>query len=158
MDWEFEIKNDAKGFTVMPLTHSDETSNSLNWASIAEAIAFKRDLFCVDQVCIVFCSNDGFELEVNEGMKGWNELCQVLPIYLPRTPAWEEWFMQITTRAFELNSILLFRKRLGDEEIGSCNVPVDPELDRLARRTRSLSGCISQADEGLKDYIDHSNT
>ena len=32
---------------------------------------------------------------------------------------------------------------------------VDPALDRLAPRTRSLAGCISQTDDGLEDYIDH---
>ncbi len=88
MDWEFEIKHDANGFTVIPLTDSDGTPTDLNWVSIAEAIAFKRDLFCVDRVCIVFRSTDGFELEVHEEMKGWIELCQVLPNYLPGTTAW----------------------------------------------------------------------
>lgn len=31
----------------------------------------------------------------------------------------------------------------------------DPVMDRLAPRTRSLAGCISQTDDGMEDYIDH---
>lgn len=108
-DWDFEITHDSKGFTVVPLSDLGGTPIYQNWASITEAIAFKRDLLCVDQVCIVFRSTDGYELEVHEEMKGWRELCEVLPNYLPGTPAWESWFMKITTPAFELNPTPLFR-------------------------------------------------
>ena len=31
----------------------------------------------------------------------------------------------------------------------------EPELDRLAPRTRRLAGCIPQADSDMENYIDH---
>jgi hypothetical protein len=31
----------------------------------------------------------------------------------------------------------------------------EPDLERLAPRTRRLAGCIPQTDSGMEDYIDH---
>lgn len=108
-DWDHEIFLNAKGFTIAPLSNSSESPITVEWSSVLEATAFKRDLFSTDRVCIAFRLVDDSEIEAHEEMKGWSELCEALPAYLPGAPAWTEWFMEITTPAFELNPTPLFR-------------------------------------------------
>lgn len=109
-DWDFEIRLDPAGFAVVPIKNAAGSPTSLTWDSIVEATAFKRDLFSTDRVCIAFHSSNGSGVEVHEEMKGWSELCEALPVHLPGSPAWTDWFMKITTPAFELNPTLLFRR------------------------------------------------
>jgi hypothetical protein len=109
-DWDFEIKLDSTGFAVASLKNGLGSMISINWDSIVEATAFKRDLWTTDRVCIAFHSSDGPGVEVHEEMKGWVELCEALPEHLPGSPQWSDWFMKITTPAFELNPTLLFRR------------------------------------------------
>jgi len=109
-DWDFEIALDPKGFAVVPLTGSDGSPIFVKWDAITDAIAFKRDLFSTDQVCIAFRLSDSSEFEVHEEMKGWSELCEAIPNHLPGSPPWTDWYMEITTPAFELNPTPLFRR------------------------------------------------
>lgn len=109
-EWDHEISLSSKAFTIVPLSDSSESPVSIEWSSVVEASAFKRDLFSTDRVCIAFRLTDDCEIEVHEEMKGWIELCDALPSNLPGAAAWTEWFMEITTPAFELNPTPLFRR------------------------------------------------
>ena len=110
-EWDHEIALGSNGFKVTPLAASSESSISLEWDSVVQAMAYKRDLFSTDQVCIAFRLNDESEIEVHEEMKGWTELCDALPNHLPGAPPWTDWFMKITTPAFELNTTPLFSRK-----------------------------------------------
>lgn len=109
-DWDHEVSLQSKGFSIRALSESSESAIDVDWDSVVEATAFKRDLFSTDRVCIVFRLVDDSEVEAHEEMKGWTELCEVLPASLLGAPAWTEWFMEITTPAFELNPTPLFRR------------------------------------------------
>lgn len=109
-DWDHEISLNAKGFTIAPFADSSASPISLEWPSVVEATAFKRDLWSTDRVCIAFRMVDDSEVEAHEEMKGWSELCEALPANLPGAPSWTDWFMEITTPAFELNPTPLFRR------------------------------------------------
>jgi hypothetical protein len=109
-EWDHEISLGSKGFKVTPLSESSETPVSLEWDSVVEATAFKRDLFSTDRVCIAFRLIDESEVEVHEEMMGWCVLCDVLPNHLPGAPPWTDWFMKITTPAFERNPTPLFSR------------------------------------------------
>lgn len=77
------------------------------------ATAFKRDLWSTDRLCIAFRLGDEMFVEVHEEMKGWDALCEALPLNLPGALAWGEWFMDITTPAFEPNFTPLFERTTG---------------------------------------------
>lgn len=109
-EWDHEISPGTKGFTITPISDSSESPISLEWDSVVEAIAFKRDLFSTDRVCIVFRLTSGSEVEVHEEMKGWVALCDALPSNLSGSPALTAWFMEITTPAFAPNPTLLFHR------------------------------------------------
>lgn len=95
-------------FEITLLGDSALPANTVAWSSIIEATAFKIDLFAYDQVCISFRLDDSSETEVDEEMKGWSELIDLLPVYLPGAPSWEDWFMEITVPAFQTNPVCLF--------------------------------------------------
>lgn len=109
-DWDHELCLDGKGFTIVSLSDPSESPIAVEWSSVLEATAFKRDLWSTDRVCIEFRLVDDSEVEVHEEMKGWSELCEALPSNLTGAPAWTDWFMEITTPAFELNPTPLFRR------------------------------------------------
>lgn len=108
----YEIKHNPKGINVSFLTIENESgSNSIFWKNVEKVTTFKRDLFTVDMICIQFHLNDGIVFEINEEMKGWDELTKLLPEYLPGCKKWEEWFMNVVSPAFETNLATIYLRK-----------------------------------------------
>lgn len=55
----------------------------LDWADVTRAMAYKRDLFAFDVVCLLFELADGRRIELDEELGGWEQLLEVLPSALP---------------------------------------------------------------------------
>ena len=108
--WDYEISLQSKGFTISPLSESSGSSITIEWSTVVEATAFKRDLFTTDRVCIAFRITGYSEVEVHEEMKGWVELCESLHTNLPGVPVWTDWYMEITTPAFKSKPTPLLRR------------------------------------------------
>lgn len=98
------------GFTITTLNAPVREIVTVSWDAVTDATAYKRDLWSTDQVCIAFNLLDGTVTEAHEEMKGWLDLCSAMPECLPGAPRWEEWFMNITTPAFEANMTPLFHR------------------------------------------------
>lgn len=75
----------------------------LDWDSIVDVQAFKRDLWAVDCICLEFRATDKSVMEVNEEMAGWQELLELLPARLSGFPVFEDWFVHAAHPAFETN-------------------------------------------------------
>ncbi len=54
----------------------------LRWADVERAVAFKRDLWAVDLVCLELEAK-GLVLEIDEEMEGWQDVLAALPERLP---------------------------------------------------------------------------
>ena len=80
------------------------------WNEINGAVAYKRDCFAYDLLCIAFSTPDG-SFETNEDMEGWKTLIEMLPIYLPGTPRSEEWWEKVVQPPFATNATTLFTKK-----------------------------------------------
>ena len=85
---------------------SAETTH-LNWNEINGAVAYKRDIFSMDLLCVGFSTPDG-SIEINEEMDGWSALTETLPAYLPGTPKPKEWMDKVIHPAFAANPTILF--------------------------------------------------
>jgi hypothetical protein len=87
-----------------------KTSRMAYWADVFHVVAFKRDLFHVDLICMEIQDRLNSSIEVDEEMEGWKELVANLPEYLPGFPKFEEWFLRVATPAFETCPTELYRR------------------------------------------------
>jgi hypothetical protein len=114
-DYHFGISFDSAGFVVTALKKTSGKPISMTWSEIVRIVAFKRDLFSTDCVCLMMLRHDNMGVEVDEEMKGWSEFTQTLPIYLPGCKPWSGWFMEITTPAFAPNETEIFSRHAKQE-------------------------------------------
>jgi hypothetical protein len=97
-----EIRCHEAGFTVCatesePL-HSLPVS-TLRWDDVNAVIAYKRDIFAFDLICLGFGTANG-SIEVNEQMHGWSHLIEELPLRLPGTPPFSDWWERVAQPPF----------------------------------------------------------
>ena len=110
----YNLTHDANTMTVSLLTIENETGQDiLQWRDVIRVEAFKRDLYVVDQICLLFIKTDGFGLEINEEMSGFGELVQYLPTYLPGCQTFGEWYLPVAIPAFELNLTVIYERPSG---------------------------------------------
>ena len=72
---------------------------TFRWENVIRILAFKRDLFAIDQICLVFGLSDDTSVETNEEMIGFAQLIQELPrrfVGMDR-----EWFDKVAQPPFE---------------------------------------------------------
>jgi hypothetical protein len=79
-----------------------ERTITFTWQEVTQVMVFKRDIFSVDLICMVFELNGKETIEVNEEMKGWKTLVEAVPIYLPGALTQGEWWEKVAWPAFEL--------------------------------------------------------
>ncbi|MFO0812521.1 MAG: hypothetical protein U0796_04850 [Gemmatales bacterium] len=101
---------DAAGITVTRKRPASEPAYFVAWSNIVRVVAFKRDLFTVDCICLAFAMADGMTTEVNEEMEGWEALAEALPEYLPGSKIWSECFSQVAFPAFATNETVMFER------------------------------------------------
>ena len=80
------------------------------WRDTVLVKAFKRDLYAVDLICLVFLSKDDKAVELNEEMDGWESLVEKLPEYLPGCQKFEEWFSLVAFPAFKTNITPIYQR------------------------------------------------
>ena len=79
----------------------------ISWNKITKIIAFKRDLYVVDTICLVIEINDIF-YEINEEMNGFSDLFGFMEKILSVSP---RWYIDIMTPAFEANMKVIYEKK-----------------------------------------------
>jgi hypothetical protein len=79
----------------------------VKWSEVNGIVAFKRDLYSVDLICMGFTTAEG-SVEVNEEMEGWEALTDALPLYLPGTPSPADWWNGVVQPPFAANPTILF--------------------------------------------------
>jgi hypothetical protein len=106
-----KITFNSTSFAVTP--HKAVRANSLSmlWSEVCSAVAFKRDEFIVDCICLFLAREDGTGVETDEEMEGWTEFTAALPTYLPGCRLWEEWFWKVVSPAFAPNPTEIFRRK-----------------------------------------------
>jgi hypothetical protein len=80
----------------------------LGWADIDKVVAYKRDCYLVDQICLEFLTVAGDSVMITEETNDWKELACALPKFLPGFPVFEAWFSNIAFPPFEGNLAILY--------------------------------------------------
>lgn len=88
----------------------DPTTCVAHWADVFRVVAFKRDVFSADLICMEIQDRVGSSIEINEQMEGWKELVAMLPEYLPEFPQFEQWFLRVAQPPFRPCPTELYRR------------------------------------------------
>ena len=99
---------DSSGFVLADHRLHPGADLRLSWQEISRIVAYKRDVFAYDRVCMFVGRADGSGIEVNEEMDGWKALCQALPQVLPGCKSFDDWFRTATFPAFAMNKTELY--------------------------------------------------
>lgn len=104
------IQFDQTGMTVTA-RHADgsESKTELKWNEVNGVVAYKRDCFTVDLICLGFTTPDG-GVELNEEMDGWEALIDAVPSLVPGTTPKEEWWDKVVDLPFAANPTVLFSR------------------------------------------------
>ncbi len=94
---------------------SSEVTNNLcpiwPWGEVEKVLAFKRDNFSKDEICLLFVCERDQCLEVTEEDQGYRQVgslnCEI--ICLASRPS-EEWFMNVAFPAFKTNTRMLWER------------------------------------------------
>jgi hypothetical protein len=81
------------------------------WEAVARVVAYKRDLYIYDLVCVAFEFADGTAFEIHEEMMGWQDLIDSLCQRLPGCAPFDEWWPKVASPAFETNETTLFDRQ-----------------------------------------------
>jgi hypothetical protein len=90
-----QIQCDPAGFAVSatesepPHALFSPPVSSLKWDEVNAVVAYKRDVFAFDLVCLGFGTANG-AIEVNEEMPGWSQLVEDIPLRLPGMPPFSD--------------------------------------------------------------------
>ena len=85
------------------------SATSLKWSAVTEVVAYKRDVFAFDLICLAFDTSDG-SLEINEEMPGWSQLVGRLPSLIPGMPKFSEWWERVAQPPFAPCVTTLFKR------------------------------------------------
>ena len=105
---EFAITFDSTGFVLADHRLNPGADLRLSWQEIGRIVAYKRDLFAYDRLCMFVARADGSGIEVNEEMDGWKALCEALPQVLPGCKSFDDWFQAVAFPAFATNKTELY--------------------------------------------------
>lgn len=104
---EIELKENLFGiFRLWAAVRGDSGTKTLQktcWTDIKSVYVFKTDAYTVDVICMGFLLNSGESFEINEHTRGWENLIENLPTYLPGCKSFHEWFTEVAFPAFETN-------------------------------------------------------
>jgi hypothetical protein len=108
-DYKLEIVFGDKEFWVVSLMDGKK-SPSIKWNEVEKAVAFKRDLWAVDQICVFISRSDNTGIELDEEMKNWSEFIDALPKFLPNCKPSAAWFLDVAFPAFAENFTELYNR------------------------------------------------
>jgi len=106
---------------------SGEKSPCILWSEITKVLAFKRDQFTVDQICVFLTKADDTGLECDEDSNNWENFIKSLPAYLPTCKSMESWHREVMLPPFETKMTELYCRHPAAQ---SCQAGGLPEISR----------------------------
>ena len=107
-DYEDEVNFDATGFQWRSLKDTKVAPVQFAWVDVRRVIAFKIDMFTYDEIRLRFLKSEDNGFEISEAAKGWSELTEALPLFLPGCKPLADWIWTVTNPAFARNETPIF--------------------------------------------------
>jgi hypothetical protein len=102
---ELRIATGAEGIRLAP---ASGPVSVIPWERISRVVAFKRDLYSHDLLCLLIEHDGKSVTEVSEDMPGFTELARELPQHLPSAKPYAHWFAEAAFPAFKTSSTNVF--------------------------------------------------
>ena len=115
---KLSVTFDSVGLVVNDLRLTSVDGVRLLWPDVCRVVAYKRDLFTYDCLCLFVARADGTGVELNEDMAAWESFCAALPRFLPGCTPIEKWFSLVAFPAFATNVTELYAHTAGSENQG----------------------------------------
>ena len=112
-DWWWQVRAGRKvRFIVCGDSGVSVDQASIAWDDIGAVLAYKRDCYAYDLICVGLVDRDGHVLaEISEQDAGYKDLVRELPIHLSGCLTLDEWFMKVAFPAFETQATQLYRRQ-----------------------------------------------
>jgi hypothetical protein len=94
---------------VVSTSGSRQPNEALSWGEVDTVIAYKRDLYAMDLICLAFGTSEG-AIEVHEEMQGWPQLVEQLPSRLADMPPLSDWWERVAKPPFALSATTLYKR------------------------------------------------
>jgi hypothetical protein len=96
----------------------DEDGIILPWKEVTRVVAYRRDMYVSDLLCLAV-EFDGLKtVEIDETMQGWQEFMTALPSYLTGSRGAEEFFLSLIASPDKNDSVVVFtRKEIQAQEL-----------------------------------------
>ncbi len=82
----------------------------ITWHSIRRIVAFKRDIYSRDLICMLLELSSDAVVELDESMVGWNAFLDALPLSIPGACNADEWLRRVSFPAFETTPVEIYCK------------------------------------------------
>ena len=100
------VQLEEAGLTV---SRGDEILFGVNWSDVREVVAFKRDQFVVDSICVGFRVDETDQyFEVSEDFANFEALLEALPRAFPGIQP--DWYGSVMLPVFETNWMTIWGK------------------------------------------------
>jgi hypothetical protein len=97
------------GFQLHPIDQQDRPPTCFKWREITTVLAYKRDCFAVDLICLAIADAVTF-LEINEEDAGWDAFIRALENNLPGSVPVDTWWPAVAKPPFETSQTTIYRK------------------------------------------------
>jgi hypothetical protein len=105
------VSFDDEGINQTDWRGSEHTPSRVNWAEVAKVVAYKRDCYAYDLICIAIAdASDVIRIELDEHSEGYQALMDALPNQLPGCLAPNQWWERVAQPPFETSWTELYRR------------------------------------------------
>ncbi|SCX77819.1 hypothetical protein [Nitrosospira sp. Nsp13] len=102
------------------LSDGGDGSIVLPWTAVSQVVAYKRDVYAGDLICLGIELDGQRVVELDETMQGWQEFIEALPVYLAGAMSPEEIFVRLVAEDNPSNNVTVFlREELETQKVVS---------------------------------------
>lgn len=83
----------------------------LPWKEVTRVIAYRRDAYVGDLICLAVELDRSRTVELDETMRGWHEFLAALPCYLTGAKRAEETFVSLVAKPHKDEPVLVFARK-----------------------------------------------
>jgi hypothetical protein len=98
------------GFQLLQDGQRPEVAKCFQWQEVTTAIAYKRDCFSVDLICMAI-ANELTAIEVNEEDAGWEAFIRAVETKLPGSVPIGDWWPVVSQPPFSTNQTTVYCKQ-----------------------------------------------